>query len=282
MKIYFISILSILTVLLIGCPNYGMTVGETPIVEVLETSTDVEKEITIKCHNLPIFDETKEMYTKEIWFIGTFYVSNYKLIPSEDTIIGYNGGAIKVQRKEKLSNYIAKFTVPKNIATGKIGVPAFKGAFGETNILKINYPKYLTLSNNKANTGDEITITSSKSFFDETTFTKEKLNKMLDIGYFIVWMSGTPKKEYLTSKPDVHSIGNGNTEKIPVEKEYYVIDKITPYSVTFKIPPEATTGTIHIVNEHGFTKPDNTSDNTFIIAQNDYAYYSTTEELIIK
>ncbi|HPO49214.1 MAG TPA: hypothetical protein PLO89_02720 [Spirochaetota bacterium] len=123
--------------------------------------------------------------------------------------------------------------------------------------------------------GDEITITSTETFFDEETFSEKKLNDLLKLNYYIVWMSKSTETE------TNFTITNGNFEKEPVPKEYYILDKITPYSITFKIPPFAKTGKVHIVNETGFEISGDMSKSLIVSKSNSFAYYSTKEELII-
>ena len=269
-----IVILTLSLVILLSCmvgPN-----SDPPLeLDILESSSDPLKEITIECYNMPIFDESKELSIKTIDITQNSYGYG----------IGFNTIVSKITYTQKINNNKAKFLLPVNITSGKFTTIAFKGAYGKTKkILKINYPKYLSLNKNNSVSGDEITITSTKSFFDEATFTQTKLKALLEQYYYIVWIEGDEDKanliRSLCNDTDIYKLSNGNYEKLPVTKDYYILDKITPYSVTFKVPPYAKTGTVHIINEKGFVIQ---GDNSIIVSNgDDYAYYSTSEELVIK
>ena len=259
--ITFIFILSLLF-LILNCP-IGPTAGVPLDIDVIEASSDPLKEITIECYNLDIFDESKEGHTTFIRMTNINYNSTYNLI-------SYNGFSYDViQLSKKINNRTAKFLLPINVVTGTLSTGAFRGNGATRKTLKINYPKYLSLNKNNAVSSDEITITSTKPFFDEATFTQTKLNTLLEQCYYIVWINGDETK-----------VPEYNNEKVPVTKNYYILDKITPYSVTFKVPYYAKTGTVHIINEKGFVVQ---GDNSIIVSNgDDYAYYSTSEELVIK
>ena len=97
--------------------------------------------------NLRIINETEKTYEEEILFL---YCSDFIL-----------------KIKERINDYKAIYYVPENVTL------AWHQSYYDYGIKKVNYPKYLTLSKNKVKIGDTITITSDKSFFDETTFQKK-------------------------------------------------------------------------------------------------------------
>lgn len=138
--------------------------------------------------------------------------------------------------------------------------------------LYINYPQYLTPDKTSAKPGDKVTVTSSRPFFDEATFSDKKLAKLFAAGYYIVWLSA----EYVP-----YSWNRGNVEKKPLSNIAIDLETITPTSVTFTVPKDAVTGTIHILNEGGFVT-DGTNDVGIIgNVPNAAAYYSTAVELTI-
>ncbi|HPK62999.1 MAG TPA: hypothetical protein PK426_11185, partial [Spirochaetota bacterium] len=85
-------------------------------------------------------------------------------------------------------------------------------------MLKINYPEYLSLSDNTVKIGDQVTITSSEPFFDKNAFNKSKLDTLLNFGLKIIWV----EEERLSYEESDNLYKIDYLEKTPVEKEYYV------------------------------------------------------------
>ena len=138
--------------------------------------------------------------------------------------------------------------------------------------LYVSYPQYLTLDKTSAKPGDKVTVTSSRPFFDEATFSDKKIAKLFAADYYIVWYS----VEYVP-----YSWNSGNIEKKPLSNIAIDLETLTPTSVTFTVPEDAITGTIHILNEGGFVT-DGTNDVGLIgNVANAPAYYSTANVLTI-
>ena len=178
---------------------------------------------------------------------------------------------------EKKSDYEAVFQI-KTCSTGvdlhikgsteskKCG---YIGWYEYEKSIRFDYPQYLTLDKTSAKAGDKVTVTSSKSFFDEATFSTEKVDKLTNKGYHIVWYSSN--RGTSDNNPDKKAVQNGKID----------LDSLTPTSVTFTIPDDAITGTIHVLNECGFVV-DGTNDIGLVgNVEGAYAYYSTATELTI-
>lgn len=251
---------------LTNCPG-GMAIG--PMVEcdiVGDTLKDVSTDVTIEICN---WDELVKASGEDIPISSLSFCGNICIYDeSENLYFRYN---------EHLAPLLKEFTIDEKTIIVKIPPKSTSGTLfvlsKEANTpgytkksLTINYPQLLTLSSNKAKAGDKITITSTNAFFIDESFTKEKLSKYLEVNYYIVWVESD-----LINTNDL----NNNHEKKPVEKEYYLIDKITPTSVSFLVPPYAKTGKVHIINEAGFSYPNNEN------YPNSPAYFSTAIELEI-
>jgi len=293
-KLNKLFIFSIISIIIINCnTNSPKYIGLTPEIkitsEVLEPSTD----ITVECSNVNMFDYPDKIpddlitnfghdgerdvekllrryYNTLVHFCCNFYDEKEKKLY-------YNFGSsnnIPIF-KEKLSGNKAVYTLKSNVVS--TSEAKFFGHYGRHKqiSLSIKYPEFLSMSKDRSKIKDEITITSTKPFFDETTFSIKKLTDLFKLNYYIVWISKSTE-----IKTD-STTTNWNFEKEPVPKEYYILDKITPYSITFEIPPFAKTGKVHIVNETGFEISGDKSKSLIVSKPNSYAYYSTKEELII-
>ena len=163
---------------------------------------------------------------------------------------------LPLKLKKKIDEFKGIYYVPNNVALVSLEVVPYywdPKELANYCVKKINYPKYLNLNKTKAKIGDTITITSSKPFFDPETFSNEKIRGLLnDTNYYLVWISAD-FSEY--KKMHFQKVARGGkmlyqitvNGKLPVPKEYY--EEITPTSVSFKIPPTAKSGEIHVLNE---------------------------------
>lgn len=295
-KLNKLFIFSIISIIIINCnTNSPKYIGLTPEIkitpEVLEPSTD----IIIECSNVNMFDYPdkipddlitnfghdgekdvekllKRYYNTLVHFCCNFYDEKEKKLY-------YNFGSsnnIPIF-KQKLSGNKAIYNLKSNFTSSLARFKGYYGGYTEL-YLSINYPEILSLNANKVKFSDEVTIRSTKPFFDETTFSEKKLSELLNLNYNIIWITSDSKIPIDFSMNDNNK---WNFEKEPVPKEYYILDKITPYSITFKIPPFAKTGKVHIVNETGFEISGDMSKSLIVSKSNSFAYYSTKEELII-
>ncbi|HNZ26332.1 MAG TPA: hypothetical protein PLG34_02225 [Spirochaetota bacterium] len=179
--------------------------------------------------------------------------------------------------KEKISEYKAVYSIPFYSISGAVII--FKThPIKSRNMLKINYPEYLSLSDNTVKIGDQVTITSSEPFFDKNAFNKSKLDTLLNFGLKIIWI----EEERLSYEESDNLYKIDYLEKTPVEKEYYV--DVTSDRITFIVPPYAKTGKIHILNEKGLYIDPEDPDKEFsdiITAPGAPAYFSTAVDLEI-
>lgn len=179
--------------------------------------------------------------------------------------------------KEKISEYKAVYSIPFNSISGAVSI--FKThAIRSRNMLKINYPEYLSFSNNAVKIGDQVTITSSEPFFDKNAFTESKLNNLLNFGLKIIWIEAERLSYEECSNVDKIDY----LEKKPVEKEYYI--DVTSDRITFIVPSYAKTGKIYILNEKGLYIDPEYSNNescNIITDPNAPAYYSSALDLEI-
>lgn len=300
---YIIMIVAFLSFLIINCEssspkNLGESLEINLTPNILEPSTD----IIIECSNVNMFDFPYKYPDDLITSYGhdgekdleklmqRYYNSKINLTQNiynvEEEKFGYNisesknlventDSGIGLIFKEKLSGNKARYTLKSNVTSTYEA--KFFGHYGGMKImnLKIKYPEILSYNKDSVKIGDDITITSSIPFFDESSFSKEKLNTLLNRSYYIVWISKS--SEIIVDS----ATSNWNSEKEPVTKDYYLTDKITPYSITFKIPPFAKTGKVHIVNETGVEIQGNISDSIVVSKSNSFAYYATKSELTI-
>ncbi len=153
-----------------------------------------------------------------------------------------------------------KIRIPYTAVSSRISFASGTGVISEK-MLKINYPKTLTLNPSTAKVGDKVTVSSTESFFDKATFSKDKLDFLLKHNYKIVWVESDDKGDY---------------EKRSVTKEYYV--DVTSDSITFIVPDYAKTGKVHVVNEYGFI---GVPRKLITIKENAPAFFSTAEDLVI-
>ncbi len=172
----------------------------------------------------------------------------------------------------------------KNIVTAQVF--AFVNGSGhdvETkNVLKVNYPKTLSVSSQTVSAGNKITITSTEPFFKVENFNPETLQFKMDNNYQMIWVSSSDEyyKNYKWYEPS-SSVSDPsyprNFEKVPVPISNYDMDSITPYSITFTIPSFMRTGTIHVVNELGIYGLY-WSGYDFI----SHAFFTTADEVLVK
>ena len=176
----------------------------------------------VECFSLNIFDTDKQ----DIYYQVTGY---HLLGVGAKNYDDENRGS---SFKQKISGYRAIYTLKSNVTTS--GVSFYSHAGGNSGMfIPIKYPELLSLDKSSANIGDEIEITSSKPFFDEETFSQEKLNNLLDINYYIVYITRDikiPKEwnikyyKYAVDSSDDVFIHNdnvrGNFEKCPLLKKY--------------------------------------------------------------
>ena len=233
-----IIVLIIICILFSGCP---ITPTETGIF-FDEDEVDYGQEIKL------IFKGGGEINSLEGCQIACNRVDAY----DNSISFSYNSGFTMYIKDSKA--IIPYKTISCKIKTSSI--------FGDSKkLLKIKYPKTLTLSPSTAKVGDKVTITSTEPFFNNVTFSKEKLNTFLSSNYKIVWIEGEPKS---------------NQEKRAVTKEYYI--DVPSDSVTFTVPDYAKTGKVHVVNECGFR---GVSSKLITIKENTPAFFSTAEDLVI-
>lgn len=232
-----------------------------------DTLKEVSTDITIEIYNweelVKVSGEDMPIYS--ISFRGTWYAYN----ETKSLEFNYHSYAYEIKELNHKNNIISAKIPPKS-ASGPISVHS-KG-LGSSNItkfLQIKYPQTLSLSSSKAKIGDEITITTTEPFFIEESFTKDKLLEYLLANYYIVWVESD------LTEMDYFGV---NFEKKPVEKEYYIVDSITPTSVTFKVPPYAKTGKVHVINEKGFCSYNYPYDEKY---PNSPAYFSSAIDLEI-
>ncbi len=179
--------------------------------------------------------------------------------------------------KEKISEYKAVYSIPFYSISGAVSI-FNTHAIRSRNMLKINYPEYLSLSNNTVKIGDQVTITSSEPFFDKNAFTESKLNYLLNFGLKIIWVEAERLSYEECSNVEKYDY----LEKTPVEKEYYI--DVTSDRITFIVPSYAKTGKIHILNEKGLYIDPEDPDKEFsdiITAPGAPAYFSTAVDLEI-
>lgn len=259
------------SVILLNCPGPGGSIGTEVECDIVgDTLKDVSTDVKVEIIN---WDELVKVSKEDIPISSLSFCGNMFNYDDDKIITGFfygYGGYISTKLNYENKSVLCSIN-PKSVSGSLYLVSKGPNRAGYTKkSLKINYPQILTLSNNKAKEGDEITVTSTKPFFVEESFTKEKLTKYLESGYYIIWVESD------SIKTDDF---NKNSEKKPVGKEYYLIDKITPTSITYKIPPYAKTGKVHIINEEGFCSYNYPDDEKY---PNSPAYYSTAVDLEIE
>ena len=255
-------------------------------------------DITVKCSNYDIFDydtiawEATDNCDETAFYNDCFSIKQ-NILSDNRCIYGanYSNGSLF---KEKKSNREAVYSLTSNAVSCYIyhdgifmrkstadGCDKNDKLFDDVNYnieyLHLSYPSYLSLDKTTAKIGDKVTITSSKPFFDESTLNDKKLARLFASGYIIVWYSGNV---IIQDPPSVYA-QNMNIDKLPLPNTAIDLDSLTPTSVTFTIPDDAITGTIHVLNEGGFVV-DGTNDIGLVgNVEGAYAYYSTAAELTI-
>ncbi len=249
-----ILILLLICVTFSGCPAYTPPVVEC---EILETEVKSGDFATLHSKKYSIFNDdwTGNSVESAIEQVGITCNGVYK----ENNHLFINYHHIQDVAITKISGDTATFPVPLNSVTG---VVYFRTGY-TTNKLTIQYPQELDMSDDSVRIGDEVTITSTKDFFDKDTFSSEKLQRLFDIGYNLVWITTS----------------DNNT--LPLDRKNLIIEKITSNSVTFIIPGEMKTGTIYIINEGGFEKSNYTDEALIVCKKDENAFYSTKKALVI-
>jgi hypothetical protein len=257
-KILMLIMTAVCAVMLFGC-----AVGLTKKVNVDITLTPENPQpgevLTVKSSNRTIFKDRSE--------VG---LVNFRANVFENNQFLYNCKFIGATLIEKISDYEARFQI-KSCSTGadmninghaSVNECGYTGWYTYKKSIRFDYSTYLTLSSSAAKAGDKITVTSSQAFFNTTSFSLDKVQKMVNCDYYIVW--------YTT-----------DSGKKAVPKNNIEMNTLTPTSVTFTIPDDAITGTIHVINEGGFVV-DGTNDIGLVgNVANAPAYYSTATELTI-
>jgi len=294
-KIFILVIILISICLFFSCESWGDE--EIPNLVAMEDTIVPGGTITI-------YDEKEVLTVDEIeknfnnihkikYYPRTLSVLVGFYFESKDVYFYYSSGS-PLKIKEKLGKYKAIYYLPINVS--------FSHDISWSNHIKrIEYPKYLTFTKDNvkvdsARIGDIITVTSDKPFFDPDTFTEEKMNKLFNLKYedyySIVWLSVDDKKygELFCSRPDIVGAISVNL-KCPLPKKYY--KEITPYSITFEIPPSAKSGELHVLNEGVFNidysyleDPNDLSIfneyvNTNWDSEDKCAFFASKEDLII-
>ena len=262
----------ILSLSLINCGEWLDSSGHWVDCDIVgDTLKEVSTDVTIEIYN---WDELAKASEEDIPIKCLFFSGNYFGFDHNKTLLWvYYNSVIYDVENLSISKNTLTVTIPPKSASSHISiVPHEPNSENCTKkALTIKYPQTLSLSNSKAKIGDEITITATEPFFIEESFTKDKLSEYLSINYYIIWVeSDSIEIKYLSL--------NQNPEKKPVEKEYYIVDSITPTSVTFKVPPYAKTGKVHVINEKGFCSYNYPYDEKY---PNSPAYFSTAIDLEI-
>lgn len=267
-----ILITILLITILFSCmdaPHYFLTLLSTKRADL---STDI---VITADESIPVFD------TNDLSKLQTRVIFSHNEINDSDVFTIYYNHSSHISNfgifKSKLSDSSAKYTIPFKTASGGvfiIGGPDehgddYEGYVNVGATLYINYPQTLSFSDNTVDIGQEVTITSSQPFFDKATFSQTKLDTLLSKDYYIVWVEGD-----IISSYNANMI-NGNPEKRPVTREYYV--DVTTDSITIKVPPYAKKGKVHIINEAGFASVY----SLLVTDPNAPAYFSSSVDLVV-
>ena len=241
----------------------GCSVGLTKDVDVDITLTPSNPKagdiLTVKSSNRNIFEGGRDLE-----------LVNFRANMFENNQFLYNCNYIGATLLKKISDSEAQFQIKLNSTGADMNINGhanvdncgYIGQYTYTKSIRFDYPNYLTLDKTSAKAGDKITITSSKPFFDTTFFSLDKVQRMINCDYYIVW--------YTTS-----------SGKKAIPKNSIEMNTLSSTNVTFTIPDDAITGTIHILNEGGFVV-DGTNDIGLVGNVADApAYYSTAAELTI-
>lgn len=228
---------------------------------------DCDINVTEAAYNDTIKLRVKNYDLDDILFVS-FPISTYT-----------SSGAVYYSAQSGINSRIDKksgsIVVPFKACSGEvIGYGPYGSSGGSKKRLRILYPEKLTLSANSLKPGDEVTITSSEPFFDPSSFSTGKIEKLLGTNYYIVWVEAD-MDQY---RPDNGlEFCNENREKRPVPSSYY--KTITPTEITFIIPDFAKTGRIHVINEYGFLA---TGENNPLVTKDDApAFFCTANDLRI-
>ena len=276
-------------IFLIGCTVGGYWNDVTVKISVTPNNPNPSEDVTVKCSNYNLFDyKTVAKYEQidEISFYKKCF-NVFQNIYCNNQFEYSSSRSCGAVLKNKKSDREAVYTLSSNVVSCCIynaikrkstadgcdkNNLLFDNLIYSPSFIHINYPQKLTFTKN----GNKVTITSTNPFFDEATFSKNKAQNLANVGYHIVWYTAKDviPKGYIYYP-------NHNVDKKPVPKDNIDFDTLTPTSVTFTVPDDAVTGTIHVINEGGFVV-DGTNDIGLVgNVENAPAYYSTATELTI-
>ncbi len=244
------------------------SIGEQPVVSVVESSVDLSGDVTIK----------SDVKVSSNWYVN-FYSTAIHDHNFDDILQFDPTGRLHFRHDyEKIVNdYTISFKVPPKAVTSYLWVGGYDGIPKKTNnIMKVNYPELLNIIVTRASAGEKVTIKSDKPFFDVDTFSKEKVLELFSYDYRIVWIEVDENRQ----KEEAEF---GNLEKYPINPEAYDMDALTPDSVTFILPDYARTGTVHVLTEHGLTNDcwEFDLESVIVIKENAAPYYCTKEILTV-
>ncbi len=267
-----LAFLGLLTV--VSCVNWA---DVRPEIYILNSSIDLSEDIVI------YYDRSVDGNND---FDSVTHISYCSpgFSPGSGIFVGFNSfsRSLHYYKKEEVGNmaYVYFHLKNQNIATGEIRVHVDDYCqeikLKNNRVLKVSYPTFLTVSHLSVGVGDKITITSTKPFFNLETFTDDNMAYKFDNLYDMIWVSSS--ENYYNNYDSYEDISHNfprNFEKVPVPIEYYDLNSITPYSISFTVPDFMRTGTIHVLNEDGLGLLNSPYEASF-------AFYTTKEKVIVK